>query len=117
MAPSVPDLRPVGPELGLPHLGHSSAAGAGLPVSPDRRERRESSSASPAAFACPGPEGGAAGRGVSGVFRRPSLPMGRRADGGVASPLPFPGTRPAGAIRGVCAPGRLRPPGQVSPKR
>ena len=22
MAPSVPDLRPVGPELGLPHLGH-----------------------------------------------------------------------------------------------
>ena len=32
-------------------------------------------------------------------------------------PLPFPGTRPAGAIRGVYALGRLRPPGQVSPKR
>ena len=55
MAPSVPDLRPVGPELGLPHLGHSSAAGAGLPVSPDGRERRESSSASPPALACSAP--------------------------------------------------------------
>ena len=40
-----------------------SVAGAGLPVSPERRERRESSSASPAASACPGPDGGAAGRG------------------------------------------------------
>ena len=79
-----------------------SVAGIGLPVSPDRRERRESSSASPPAFACPGPEGGAAGRGVSGVFRCPGLPIGRRADGGVASAA-LPGN-----ATGRRDPGRLR---------
>ena len=79
-----------------------SVAGAGLPVSPERRERRESSSASPAASACPGPDGGAAGRGLSGVFRRPGLKMRRRADGGPASaadPGKGTGRREPGRVR------------------
>ena len=57
-----------------------SVAGIGLPVSPERIERREPSSCSPAAFSCPGPEGGGAGRGLSGVFRRPGLAMRQHAD-------------------------------------
>ena len=65
--------------------GRRSVAGIGLPVSPDRRERRESSSCSPVAPACAGPDGRAARRGLSGVFRRLGLPATRRTDGGVAS--------------------------------
>ena len=57
-----------------------SVAGIGLPVSPERIEHREPSSCSPAAFSCPGPEGGGAGRGLSGVFRRPGLAMRQHAD-------------------------------------
>ena len=79
-----------------------SMAGAGLPVSPERPDRRESSSASPAASACPGPDGGAAGRGLSGVFRRPGLKMRRRADGGPASaanPGNGTGRREPGRVR------------------
>ena len=79
-----------------------SVAVAGLPVSPERRERRGSSSASPAASACPGPDGGAAGRGLSGVFRRPGLKMRRRADGGPASaadPGKGTGRREPGRVR------------------
>ena len=79
-----------------------SVAGIGLPVSPERGERRESSSASPAASACPGPDGGAAGRGLSGVFRRPGLKMRRRADGGPASaanPANGTGRREPGRVR------------------
>ena len=79
-----------------------SVAGAGLPVSPERRERRESYSASLAASACPGPDGGAAGRGLSGVFRRPGLKMRRRADGGPASaadPGKGTGRREPGRVR------------------
>ena len=67
-----------------------SVAGIGLPVSPERGERRESSSASPPASACPGHDGGA-GLGLSGVFRRLRLPMRRRAVGGRASAA-IPGT-------------------------
>ena len=59
-------------------------------------------SASPAASACRGPDGGAAGRGLSGVFRRPGLPMGRRADG-----CPASAANPGNAT-GRRDPGRLR---------
>ena len=72
-----------------------SMAGAGLPVSPERGERRESSSASPAALVCPGPDGGAPSLGFSGVFRR--LPTMARAVGGRACTA-TPGT--AGALAG-----------------
>ena len=69
-----------------------SVAGIGLPVS-ERRERRASSSASPAALACPAPDGGAAGRGLSGVFRCPGFPTMCRADGGrVTAAIPGNGT-------------------------
>ena len=71
-----------GPDTGLGAV--SSAAGA------------------PAASACPGPDGGAAGCGLSGVFRRLRLPMGRRADGGPASAA-LPGN-----ATGRREPGRLR---------
>ena len=47
-----------------------SVAGNGLPVSPERGERRESSSALPAALVCSGPDGGAASRGLSRFFGR-----------------------------------------------
>ena len=66
--------------LGLPE--HSRDR---VPVSPERTVRRESSSASPAASACPGPDLRAPSRGLSGVFRRLRLPMMRRAGGGRAS--------------------------------
>ena len=56
-------------------------AGAGLPVSPERGERREPSSCSPAALVCSGPDVGVAGRGLSGVSRRPRLSAMRRTDG------------------------------------
>ena len=56
-----------------------------VPVSPERPERRESSSASPAASACPGPDLRGPSCGLSGVFRRLRLPMMRRAGGGRAS--------------------------------
>ena len=56
-----------------------SVAGNGLPVSPERGERRESSSALPAALVCSGPDGGAASRGLSRFFGRLRLPTMRRA--------------------------------------
>ena len=74
-----------------------SEAGIGLPVSPERPERRESSSASPAALVCPGPDGGAPSLGFSGVFRRLRLPTMARAVGGRACTA-TPGT--AGALAG-----------------
>ena len=45
----------------------------------------------PARFACPGQDGGAAGRGLSGVFRRLRVPTMRRAGAGRASAA-IPGT-------------------------
>ena len=62
-----------------------SVAGIRLPVSPKPIERREFSSDTAAALSCPGPDGGAAGSGLSGLFRHPGLPMRRRANGGRAS--------------------------------
>ena len=62
-----------------------SVAGIGLPVSPKPIERREFSSDTAAALSCPGPDGGAAGSGLSGLFRHPGFPMRRRANGGRAS--------------------------------
>ena len=76
-------------------------AGAGLPVSPGRPERRESSSASPAASACPGPAGHAPSGGLSRFFRRLRLPTMRRAGGGPASTA-TPGTAGALARSGRC---------------
>ena len=70
------------PGMGLGPPEHSRDR---VPVSPERPERRESSSASPAASACPGPDLRAPSRGLSGVFRRLRLPMMRRAGGGRAS--------------------------------
>ena len=64
-----------------------SVAGIRLPVSPERGERRESSSSSPSAFACAGQDGGAVGRGLPGFLWRLRLPMSRRADGSRASTL------------------------------
>ena len=75
-----------------------SVAGIGLPVSPERIERREPSSCSPAAFSCPGPEGGGAGRGLSGVFRRPGLAMRQHADS-AANPGNGTGRRGPGRVR------------------
>ena len=68
-----------------------SVAGIGLPVSPERGERRESSSALPAALVCPGPDGGAVGRGLSRFFGRLRLQTMRRAGVGRASAA-IPGT-------------------------
>ena len=62
-----------------------SVAAIRLPVSPKPIERREFSSDTAAALSCPGPDGGAAGSGFSGLFRHPGLPMRRRANGGRAS--------------------------------
>ena len=76
-----------------------SVAGIGLPVS-ERGERRESSSASPAALACASSDGGAAGRGLSGVFRRPGFPTMHRADGGrVTAAIPGTGGRTGALAR------------------
>ena len=50
-----------------------SVAGIRLPVSPKPIERREFSSDTAAALSCPGPDGGAAGSGLSGLFRHPGL--------------------------------------------
>ena len=66
-----------------------SVAGIGLPVSPERGERRELCSASPAASACPGRDGSAPSLGLSGVFRRLRLPTMRRAGRGRASAAPL----------------------------
>ena len=82
-----------------------SVAGIGLPVSPERGERRESSSASPAASACPGPDGSAARRGLSGVFWRLCLPMRRRADGSRGSAL-IRGTGTGGRAGALARSGR-----------
>ncbi len=60
----------------------------------------------PATFACPGQDGGAAGRGLSGVFRRLCLSIRRRADGGRTS-APIGGTGSGGRC-GKHEPGRLR---------
>ena len=68
-----------------------SVAGIGLPVSPERGERRESSSVSPPAPACAVPAGPAPSRGLPGVFRRLRLPTRRRAGAGRA-PAALPGT-------------------------
>ena len=62
-----------------------------LSGSPERGERRESCSASPAASACPGRDGSAPSLGLSGVFRRLRLPTRRRAGRGRASAA-IPGT-------------------------
>ena len=54
----------------LPARARRSMAGIGLSVSRERGECRESASASPPASVCPGPDGGAAARGLSGVLAR-----------------------------------------------
>ena len=60
-----------------------SMAGIGLPVSPERRECRQSASALPPASVCPGQDGGAAARGLSGVLAR----SGRRAAAALLLPV------------------------------
>ena len=58
----------------------------------------------PARFACPGQDGGAAGRGLSGVFRRLRLPTMRRAGAGRASAaIPGTGGRAGGPARSARA--------------
>ena len=59
-----------------------SVVGIKRPVTSEREERRNPSSGSPAPFACPGPDAGAARRGLPAVLRRSRLPMRRRADAG-----------------------------------
>ena len=59
-----------------------SVVGIKRPVTSEREERRNPSSGSPAPFACPGPDAGAARRGLPAVLRRSRLPMRRRADSG-----------------------------------
>ena len=79
-------------------------SGAGLPVSPGRPERRESSSASPAASACPGPAGRAPSGVLSGVIRRLRLPTMRRVGGARASAaVPGTGGRAAAPARSARA--------------
>ena len=54
----------------VPAWARRSTAGIGLPVSRERREYRESASASPPASVCRGQDGGAAARGLSDALAR-----------------------------------------------
>ena len=54
----------------VPTWARRSTAGIGLPASRERRECRESASASPPASVCRGQDGGAAARGLSDVLAR-----------------------------------------------
>ena len=74
-----------------------SVVGIKRPVTSEREQRRNPSSGSPAPLACPGPDRGAARRGLSAVLRRLRLSMRRRADAGRVS-APIRGT---GALAGL----------------
>ena len=85
----------------LPAWARRSMAGIGLPASRERRECRESASASPPASACSGQAGrAAAGGGLSVVLRRLRPPMRHRGDAGQAvNPGNGTGGRPEALAR------------------